>query len=565
MLRSVKNVVNNYTEAEVKVREATSNDPWGPSTTLLSEISSLTMNQVTFAEVMAMLWKRLGDHGKNWRHVIKSLTVLDYLCKNGPDRVVEQCKSNYYAIETLKNFSYIDAKTGKDEGKNVRIKAENLAKMLKDDEMLKEERKKAKQTRQRFEQAGHAVSSLNSYNPNAPSSSSTGPSRTRNQPSGSVDMERARPRNATEEDLQLQMALEMSKAEADQKNTSNHKEDLKMEMALKESLKAEEERKIVAPLPEFKKNEPNLLDLQDPWAQTTPAITTNSTMPAISQDPFNLGMPMAQSTGINNNNLFPNLPNPVPTSTNNDPWGNNVSPNSGLSNPGMTALPAAGQTNMSDNNNPWGAPAAQPMAQILPPSQIDPWGNNNSMNGNISNSVLAPVTNGTIPNGNMASDPFDPFGQALSGEIQDNNNNNLVKKEADLGTKFLGAGADLVNLDALAVAPINNRSASPNKNVVTNNVFAAAPMGNNPFTQVNQNTGNVFNTQSNVTSSNNPFAIASAGPSLNQIKAEQQPQPQPDLTLGINFPTTNMFPVTNQPNQNGSQNSAINSNANPFF
>ena len=75
------------------------------------------------------------------------------------------------------------------------------------------------------------------------------------------------------------------------------------------------------------------------------------------------------------------------------------------------------------------------------------------------------------------------------------------------------AGADLVNLDALAVAPVNNRSTSPNK--ISNNVFAAAPMGNNPFTQVNQNTGNVFSAQ--VASSNNPFAVATAGPSLRGV------------------------------------------------
>ena len=450
MLRSVKNVVHNYTEAEVKVREATSNDPWGPSTTLLGEISSLTMNQVTFAEVMAMLWKRLGDHGKNWRHVIKSLTVLDYLCKNGPERVVEQCKSNYYAIETLKNFSYIDNKTGKDEGKNIRIKAENLAKLLKDEEMLKEERKKAKLTRKRFEEAGMAaVSSLNSYNPNQAGSSGLG-SRIRNQPSGSVEMERARPRNATEEDLQLQMALEMSKAEADQKSSNKHKEDLKMEMALKESLKAEEERKnkaLKVAEEEKKKNEPNLLDLQDPWAQSAPVTQSQPvSQPAINQDPFNLGMPVAQSTGVtnnnnNDNNIFSNLANPVPAISNNDPWGNtsntltapqtNASPNSGVSNPGLTALPAAGQTNNNNiANNPWGNPS-QPVAAALPPSQIDPWGNANTATS--SNGVLAPapITNGTISNS-----AFDPFSAAPAPGMVEIKNDE-IKKEADLGAKFL--------------------------------------------------------------------------------------------------------------------------------
>lgn len=56
-----------------KVREATSNDQWGPSATLMAEIADLTYNTVAMAEIMKMIWKRLNDHGKNWRHVYKAL------------------------------------------------------------------------------------------------------------------------------------------------------------------------------------------------------------------------------------------------------------------------------------------------------------------------------------------------------------------------------------------------------------------------------------------------------------------------------------------------------------
>jgi len=39
-----KNVVLNYSDAEAKVREATSNDPWGPSSALMSELSEYTFH-----------------------------------------------------------------------------------------------------------------------------------------------------------------------------------------------------------------------------------------------------------------------------------------------------------------------------------------------------------------------------------------------------------------------------------------------------------------------------------------------------------------------------------------
>jgi len=87
VLRSVKNIVKNYTDAEVKVREATSNDPWGPSSTLMAEIADLTYNVVAFTEIMQMIWRRLNDHGKNWRHVYKSLTLLEYIMKTGSEKV----------------------------------------------------------------------------------------------------------------------------------------------------------------------------------------------------------------------------------------------------------------------------------------------------------------------------------------------------------------------------------------------------------------------------------------------------------------------------------------------
>lgn len=81
--RNIKNIAHNYSEAQIKVREATSNDPWGPNSTLMAEIADLTYNIVAFTEIMQMIWKRLNDHGKNWRHVYKSLVLLEYLIKTG--------------------------------------------------------------------------------------------------------------------------------------------------------------------------------------------------------------------------------------------------------------------------------------------------------------------------------------------------------------------------------------------------------------------------------------------------------------------------------------------------
>jgi len=44
ILINSKNAVMNYTEMEAKVREATNNEPWGASSTLMLEIAQATYN-----------------------------------------------------------------------------------------------------------------------------------------------------------------------------------------------------------------------------------------------------------------------------------------------------------------------------------------------------------------------------------------------------------------------------------------------------------------------------------------------------------------------------------------
>uniref|UniRef100_UPI00358E8193 epsin-1-like isoform X1 n=1 Tax=Myxine glutinosa TaxID=7769 RepID=UPI00358E8193 len=239
--RQVKNIVNKYSEAEVKVREATSNDPWGPSTSLMSEISDLTYNVLAFVEIMTMIWKRLNDHGKNWRHVYKALTLLEYLVKTGTARIAQQCKENIFAIQTLKDFQFVD-RDGKDQGINVRERAKQLVLLLKDDERLKSEREHALQTKERLARSVTALSSsgaritLNGSGPpaNVGRQDIPGPDVVAGNngatPSAS-ELETARPKNTGEEELQLQLALAMSKEEAE-RPVLDCEEDVQLQLAL---------------------------------------------------------------------------------------------------------------------------------------------------------------------------------------------------------------------------------------------------------------------------------------------------------------------------------------------
>ncbi|KAL9554468.1 hypothetical protein MBANPS3_002798 [Mucor bainieri] len=152
-LRSIKNIAKGFSDVQIKVREATSNDPWGPSGTLMNEIAQLTFNESDFIEIMDMIDKRLNDKGKNWRHVFKALLLLDYCLHVGSENVVLYARENIYVVKTLKEFQHLE-ENGKDVGANVRQKAKDITNLLQDDNRLKEERRQRQGMRDRMANVG---------------------------------------------------------------------------------------------------------------------------------------------------------------------------------------------------------------------------------------------------------------------------------------------------------------------------------------------------------------------------------------------------------------------------
>ncbi|XP_064529424.1 epsin-2 isoform X4 [Pseudopipra pipra] len=457
--RQMKNIVNNYSEAEIKVREATSNDPWGPSSSLMTEIADLTYNVVAFSEIMSMIWKRLNDHGKNWRHVYKALTLLDYLIKTGSERVAQQCKENIFAIQTLKDFQYID-RDGKDQGINVREKSKQLVSLLKDDERLKTERAQALKTKERMAQVATGVGSnqitfgRGSSQPNLSTSYSeqeygkSGGSPASyhgsTSPRVSSELEQARPQTSGEEELQLQLALAMSREVAEQEERLRRGDDLRLQMALEES------RRDTIKIPK-KKEHTTLLDLMDalpssapappktePWGPPAVANQTDpwggSTVAAPASDPWqSFGAKPAASV---------------------DPW----------------AAPAGSTAQPLSKNDPW-APAQSSSTAAKP--SVDPWGPAPA-NKPLSTSAESGSTLPSQHSGTTSPDLFDS--QHSSGT---SGKQSAARKTPE---SFLGPNAALVNLDSLV--------SKPPQPVTSLNPFlapgaATAPTPINPF-QVNQ-------------------------------------------------------------------------------
>ncbi|XP_043508891.1 epsin-2 isoform X2 [Frieseomelitta varia] len=346
--RDIVNLAHNYSNAQKAVRKATSNDPWGPSSTLMAEIADLTYNVVAFTEIMQMLWKRLNDHGKNWRHVYKALVLLEYLIKTGTEKVAQQCKENIFAIETLKDFQYMEG--SKDQGVNVREKAKQLVALLKDDERLRNERARALKAKERFAQSvsGFGSDGLDTMSPVSSDFQDWEPCRLGSETTTrrTTELEAARPQTVGEEELQLQLALAMSREEAEQEEQRRRSDDVRLQLALSQS-----QQDFKAPQTEKQSHMLDLLDVNleeacgynvktDPWGipitpppprpqsldlsqfylykpQNDPwtVPTTSSTSPAI--DPWT---PVSSQRPIDPWRAPPSSPVTVTTSPNTDPW-----------------------------------------------------------------------------------------------------------------------------------------------------------------------------------------------------------------------------------------------------
>ncbi|KAI1971688.1 hypothetical protein LOZ53_000956 [Ophidiomyces ophidiicola] len=381
VVRSVKNVTKGYSSVQVKVRNATSNDPWGPTGTEMAEIAALTFtNPTDFYEIMDMLDKRLNDKGKNWRHVLKSLKVLDYCLHEGSELVVTWARKNIYIIKTLREFQYID-EDGRDVGQNVRVSAKELTALLVDEDRLRSERSDRKLWKSRVSGPDDALQGI----------------------AGGSDMgyrpprRRDRQQRNEEDDVEYRLAIEASKHEAEEdkkrreRNARLEEEDDELAKAIKLSKEEEELRRRELE----ESNAASLFDSSLPAAQPQPTGYNQGYQqqgavdwfgnPVDSQQPMTTGY-------LNNQYSQPTGFQPQPTGyTSGYPNGFQTQPNTfdpsqfsqqqtGFMQAQHTLQP---QQTAFNNNNPygndiWGQQQTQPQTQngFLQPGSHNPWAQN---------------------------------------------------------------------------------------------------------------------------------------------------------------------------------------------
>ncbi|MCJ1304275.1 Epsin-3, clathrin recruitment and traffic between the Golgi and endosome [Hypocenomyce scalaris] len=167
-VRKVQNVVMNYTEMEAKVQALSQS-----SRSILIKLARFgklrimsrgghrrhscrkspvahTASHQLLNEIMPMIYKRFTEKAaEEWRQIYKGLQLLEFLIKNGSERVIDDARSHLSLLKMLRQFHFID-QNGKDQGVNVRNRAKELAELLSDVDRIRTERKKARANRNKF-------------------------------------------------------------------------------------------------------------------------------------------------------------------------------------------------------------------------------------------------------------------------------------------------------------------------------------------------------------------------------------------------------------------------------
>lgn len=129
-LHTFKNYTGGYTSSQRKVRDVTSDsieDPWDYE---MRAVANLTFKENQVEPIMEILFRRMNDKRRYYRHVEKSLILLNYLVRYGSVGVVESVNNNIFLLQMLSEYQYTEY--GKEVGGRIRAISKAVIALVKD-------------------------------------------------------------------------------------------------------------------------------------------------------------------------------------------------------------------------------------------------------------------------------------------------------------------------------------------------------------------------------------------------------------------------------------------------
>ncbi|KAG2329830.1 hypothetical protein Bca4012_020642 [Brassica carinata] len=147
-LKTARLALTDVTPLQLMTEEATDGESCGPNSQTLGSISKAAFEFEDYLQIVSVLHKRLAKFDqRNWRMAYNALIVVEHLLTHGPESVSDEFQGDKDVISQMQTFQQIDEK-GFNWGLSVRRKSEKVLKLLEKGDLLKEERKRARELSQ---------------------------------------------------------------------------------------------------------------------------------------------------------------------------------------------------------------------------------------------------------------------------------------------------------------------------------------------------------------------------------------------------------------------------------
>eukprot|EP00331_Platyophrya_macrostoma_P026698 CAMPEP_0176442252 /NCGR_PEP_ID=MMETSP0127-20121128/21698_1 /TAXON_ID=938130 /ORGANISM="Platyophrya macrostoma, Strain WH" /LENGTH=273 /DNA_ID=CAMNT_0017827217 /DNA_START=56 /DNA_END=875 /DNA_ORIENTATION=+ len=108
--RAAISLKDKYTKTQLErdLTEATSSENWNAPTKVLQNIAEHSYNFDDFATTVKHIWAKLNSDRTKWRRILKTMTLIEYLLKNGSPKAVQEFKDEIYQIRAFQNYSHYE-------------------------------------------------------------------------------------------------------------------------------------------------------------------------------------------------------------------------------------------------------------------------------------------------------------------------------------------------------------------------------------------------------------------------------------------------------------------------
>lgn len=139
LTHTFKNMFGGYTQAQKLVRDATADNSSKSEPYIMRQLAKTTKNPKHVKPIMKVLYQRMNDKGKHWRHVEKALDLLLYLLSYGGNGVVEWYLDNTYLVQSLCTY-HQNGEDGNDIAGRIRHLATEVVALVQDKSRLEKSR-----------------------------------------------------------------------------------------------------------------------------------------------------------------------------------------------------------------------------------------------------------------------------------------------------------------------------------------------------------------------------------------------------------------------------------------